>query len=36
MVEQRGGGLDLPDVAKKLDFDKVLKALEKPPPANPK
>ncbi len=32
MIEQRGGGLELPDVAKKLDFDKVLKALDNPPP----
>lgn len=32
MIEQRGGGLELPDVAKKLDFDKVVKALESPPP----
>ena len=33
MIEQRGGGLDLDEVAKKLDFDKVTKALEVPPPA---
>ncbi len=31
IVEQRGHGLDVADVAKKLDFDKVLKALENPP-----
>ena len=31
-IEQRGFGLDLVDVAKKLDFDKVAKALENPPP----
>jgi hypothetical protein len=32
IIEQRGAGLELPDVAKKLDFDKVVKALELPPP----
>jgi len=32
IIEQRGAGLELPDVAKKLDFDKVVKALESPPP----
>lgn len=32
LVEQAGEGARLPDVAKKLDFDKVLKALENPPP----
>lgn len=32
IVEQRGFGLELPEVAKKLDFDKVMKALENPPP----
>ncbi len=31
IIEQRGAGLELPDVAKKLDFDKVIKALESPP-----
>lgn len=31
-IEQRGGGLDLADVAKKLDFEKVVKALESAPP----
>jgi hypothetical protein len=31
MVEQVGFGLDLAEVAKKLDFDKVAKALESPP-----
>jgi hypothetical protein len=31
VIEQRGAGLELPDVAKKLDFDKVIKALETPP-----
>ena len=36
MIEQRGGGLELADVAKKLDFDKVIKALDNPPPAKPK
>ena len=36
VVEQRGAGLELPDVAKKLDFDKVIKALESPPPAEQK
>jgi hypothetical protein len=33
MVEQKGGGLELAEVAKKLDFDKVVKALASPPPA---
>ncbi|MBA4064013.1 MAG: hypothetical protein C0501_09935 [Isosphaera sp.] len=32
-VEQRGFGLELPEVAKKLDLDKVTKALASPPPA---
>lgn len=32
VIEQRGFGLELPDVAKTLDFDKVVKALESPPP----
>lgn len=36
IVEQRGHGLDVADVAKKLDFDKVLKALENPPAVKPK
>jgi hypothetical protein len=31
VIEQRGAGLELPDVAKKLDFAKVVKALESPP-----
>jgi hypothetical protein len=31
MVEQVGFGLELEDVAKKLDFDKVAKALDSPP-----
>jgi hypothetical protein len=31
IVEQRGAGLELADVAKKLDFAKVVKALESPP-----
>jgi hypothetical protein len=30
-VEQVGFGLELDDVAKKLDFEKVIKALESPP-----
>ena len=33
VIEQRGFGLELPEVAKKLDFDKAVKALESPPPA---
>jgi len=33
MVEQVGFGLELDEVAKKLDFEKVVKALESPPPA---
>jgi hypothetical protein len=33
ILEQRGAGLDLAEVAKKLDFDKVAKALASPPPA---
>ncbi len=36
MIEQRGAGLELDEVAKKLDFGKVLKAFESPPPAKPK
>jgi hypothetical protein len=36
MIEQRGAGLELPEVAKKLDFDKVLKALDNPPQAKQK
>lgn len=31
MVEQVGFGLELEEVAKKLDFEKVVKALESPP-----
>jgi hypothetical protein len=31
LLEQRGAGLDLAGVAKKLDFEKVVKALESPP-----
>jgi hypothetical protein len=30
-IAQRGGGLELADVAKKLDFDKVVKAMDAPP-----
>jgi hypothetical protein len=33
MIEQRGAGLELEEVAKKLDLDKVVKALESPPQA---
>ncbi|MBM3979471.1 MAG: hypothetical protein FJ304_04160 [Planctomycetes bacterium] len=33
IVEQRGAGLELDEVAKKLDFEKVAKALEGAPPA---
>lgn len=36
IIEQRGGGLELPEVAKKFDFDKVTKALDDPPPAKQK
>jgi hypothetical protein len=36
VIEQRGSGLDLAEVAKKLDFDKVLKAMENPPPVKQK
>lgn len=32
MIEQRGGGLELDDVARKMDLDKVAEALQSPPP----
>jgi hypothetical protein len=35
-IEQVGSGLNVAEVAKKLDFDKITKALDEPPPAKPK
>lgn len=32
VIQQYGAGLELAEVAKKLDFDKIIQALENPPP----